>query len=282
MTQSDIVLEPKAMGARRFEGKNVVVAGAAQGIGSATVRRLAQEGANVVIGDWVEATAQRLSDQLTEAGVKSTIHVGDYSQWESAEGLMAHAKDTFGRIDSLVVIVGGTIWFQSFQYYTPEQIQAEVNKSLWPTIWCTRAVLPYMIEQQGGSIVTIATHAVAGKYRVPYAASKGGVMGLTTSVSKEAAQYGIRINCVAPASVGAEDRVTPRNHNVSLQGTELPQEEKDGMDRYRQTERVLEQPLGRSSTSEEQAAAIVFLASDDASYITGQILPVGGGQTYPF
>ena len=282
MTQSDIVLEPRAMGARRFEGKNVVVAGAAQGIGSATVRRLAQEGANVVIGDWVEATAQRLSDQLTEAGVKSTIHVGDYSQWESAEGLMAHAKNTFDRIDSLVVIVGGTIWFQSFQYYTPEQIQAEVNKSLWPTIWCTRAVLPYMIEQQGGSIVTLATHAVAGKYRVPYAASKGGVMGLTTSVSKEAAQYGIRINCVAPAAVGAEDRVTPRNHNVSLQGTELPQKEKDDMARYRQTERVMEQPLGRSSTSEEQAAAIVFLASDDASYITGQILPVGGGQTYPF
>jgi dihydroxycyclohexadiene carboxylate dehydrogenase len=283
---SDKVLEPRAAGARRFEGKVCVVAGAGQGIGRATARRLAQEGGVLVLGDWVEASASKVAAEIEAFGGRAMTHSGDYSRWEDCEALMAHAVVTFGRIDVLVVIVGGTIFFQSIQYYTPEQMVAEINKSLWPALWCLRAVAPYMIEQRSGSIVTMGSLAMVGKFRAPYAAAKGGVIGLTTALSKELAHYGIRINCVAPSTARAEDRVTPRNYRVEAAANELPPEERELQRRYRDGERHASQPLveflGRDSTAEEQASAIAFLASDDASFITGEVIAVGGGETYPF
>jgi dihydroxycyclohexadiene carboxylate dehydrogenase len=280
------VLEPRAAGARRFEDKVCVVAGAGQGIGSATARRLAQEGGVLVLGDWVEASAQKVRGEIADFGGQATVHVGNYSEWETCEALMAHAVQTHGRIDVLVVIVGGTIFFQSFQYYTPEQIVAEMDKSLWPAVWCVRAALPYMIEQQSGSIVTLSSHATVGKFRAPYAAAKAGIVGLTTSLSKEISHYGIRINSIAPSAAAAPDRVTPRNYRVEAGASELPPEERELQRQYRERGRRSSQPLaeflGRDSTAEEQASAIAFLASDDASFITGEVISVGGGETFPF
>ncbi len=276
------VLDAKAAGARRFEGKVAVVTGAGQGIGAATARRLAQEGAAVVIGDMVEESSMRVRDELREFGGESAVCLGELSKWESAQALMAFAQEQFGRIDVLANVAGGTIWFQSFQYYTPEQIQAEIDKSFWTAMWCCRAALPYMIEQQSGSIVNVATHAVTGAFRVPYAAAKAGQIGLTTSLSREVAPLGIRVNCMAPSGTLAEDRVTPRNHGISAVPPELPPEEMDLQETYRQQTRLSEIPMGRRGEADEQAAAIAFLASHDASYITGQVLAVGGGQPYPF
>jgi len=279
-------LDSRAAGGRRFEGKVCVVAGGGQGIGSATARRLAQEGGTLVIGDWVETSASRVAAELSEFGATTLTHAGDYSSWEACENLMSRAHAGFGRIDVLAVIVGGTIFFQSFQHYTPEQIVAEVNKSLWPAIWCVRAVLPYMIEQRSGSIVTLGTQAMVGKFRAPYSAAKGGVLGLTSSLSKELGRYGIRINSISPSAVSAGDRVTPRDHGLAIPRSELPEEERELQRHYREEERRAAQPLveylGRDSTAEEQAAAIAFLASDDASFITGEVLSVSGGETYPF
>jgi NAD(P)-dependent dehydrogenase (short-subunit alcohol dehydrogenase family) len=239
-----------------------------------------------VLGDWVEASAERVADQVREFGGTAITHCGNYASWQACEDLMRRSKDEFGRIDVLVVVVGGTIFYQSFQFYTPEQIVAEIEKSLWPALWCVRAVLPYMIEQRSGSIVTLGSQALAGKFRAPYAAAKGGVLGLTTSLSKEVGRYGIRINGISPSAVSASDRVTPRNHNVSVRRGELPEEELDLQRHYREHEQRSTQPLreylGRDSTAEEQAAAIAFLASDDASYITGEVISVSGGETYPF
>jgi NAD(P)-dependent dehydrogenase (short-subunit alcohol dehydrogenase family) len=149
-----------------------------------------------------------------------------------------------------------------------------------------------MIEQRSGAIVNVSTHAVIGKFRVPYAAAKGGVMGLTTALAKEVGQYGIRVNCIAPNSAAAKDRVTPRSYGVNTEssreyvstasgGLRL-KAELDAMEKYSQDERRIEAPLGRGGLAEEQAAAIAFLASEDASFISGQILPVGGGTPYPF
>ena len=140
-------LDPKAAGARRFEGQIAVITGAGQGIGAATARRLAQEGASVVIGDMVEESSLRVRDELRDFGASSIISLGELSKWENAQALMARAYDEYGRIDVLANVAGGTIWFQSFQYYTPEQIQAEIDKSFWTAVWCCRAVLPYMLEQ---------------------------------------------------------------------------------------------------------------------------------------
>ncbi len=293
MTTSN-TLEPLARGGRRFENKICVVAGGGQGIGSSTVRRLAQEGATVVIGDWVEESAKRIQQEVESAGEKASVHQGDYRSWEDCQGLMDFAIKTHGRIDSLVVIVGGSIWGAPYQYNTPEQITETVNKNLWPTMWCVRAVLPYLIEQHGksedgvgGNIVTLATHALVGTDRVPYAASKGGLIGLTTSLSKEVGMYGIRINCVAPsANVGREPSVTPRNFGVEhIARSEVPAEAR--LERPRDTEgnraeRPLSAGLKRDALVQEVAAAIVFMASDDAGYISGQVISVGGGETFPF
>ena len=276
------ILDAKAAGARRFEGQVAVVTGAGQGIGAATARRLAQEGAAVVVGDMVEASSQRVCDELREFGAEAAYCLGELSKWENAQRLMAFAQEQFGQIDVLANVAGGTIWFQSFQYYTPEQIQAEIDKSFWTAVWCCRAVLPYMIEQKSGAIVNVATHAVTGAFRVPYAAAKAGQIGLTTSLSREVAPLGIRVNCMAPSGTLAEDRVTPRNYGISADPPELPQEELDLQETYRQQTRLSEIPMGRRGEADEQAAAIAFLASHDASYVTGQVLAVGGGQPYPF
>lgn len=267
------VLDPRAAGARRFEGKIAVVAGGGQGIGSATARRLAQEGAAVVVADVVESSAERVCKQLQEFGARAATYAGDLSRWEHAQGLMERAKSAFGRIDVLVNVVGGTIWSQPFWQYEPDQIVAEVNKSLWPPIWCCRAVLPLMIEQRSGAIVNLGSHSIVSVDRVPYAASKGGVIALTTSLSKEVAQYGIRVNCVAPHTTEAGDRVTPRNPNAQ---PATPEQQARLNER-----RFQEIPMRRRGRAEEQASAIAFLASDDASFITGQVLPVGGGATFP-
>lgn len=278
MAQSIKVLDARAAGARRFAGKVAVVAGGGQGIGSATARRLAQEGGSVVVADIVEASAQRVCDELRDFGATAGTFVGDLSKRENAVALMAYTRSTYGRIDALANIVGGTLWGQPFQEYTPEQIEIEINKSFWPPIWGCWAVLPHMIEQRSGAIVNLGSHSVVSTMRVPYAASKGGAIALTTSLAKEVAQYGIRVNCVAPHWTVAGDRVTPRNPNrPQLSPEEAAQRERQLMER-----RMREIPLGRSGVAEEQAAAIVFLLSEDASYITGQVLPCGGGATFPF
>ena len=138
-------------------------------------------------------------------------------------------------------------------------------------MWCCRAAIPYVIDQGSGSIVNIATHAVTGAFRAPYAAAKAGQIGLTTSLSREVAHLGVRVNCVAPSGTLADDRVTPRDHGVDVPA--LPQEEMDYQEKYRVETRLVEIPMGRRGETWEQAAAIAFLASDDAAYITGQVLP---------
>ena len=280
--QQQRVLDSKAAGARRFEGQVAVVTGAGQGIGAATARRLAQEGAAIVIGDMAAEPSNRVREEIRDFGGAAIVALGELSRWEKAQELMAAAVAEYGRIDVLANVAGGTIWFQSFHYYTPEQIQAEIDKSFWTALWCCRAALPYMLAQESGAIVNVATHAVTGAFRAPYAAAKAGQIGLTTALAREVAPRGIRVNCTAPSGTLAADRVTPRDFGITAQPPELPPEELAAQEKYRQETRLSEIPMGRRGTAEEQAAAIAFLASHDASYITGQVLAVGGGQSYPF
>ncbi|MFI7879217.1 SDR family oxidoreductase, partial [Acinetobacter baumannii] len=151
-----------------------------------------------------------------------------------------------------------------------EEIIKEVNRSLFPTLWCCRAVLPTMIKQQAGVIVNVSSIATRGINRIPYSASKGGVNALTASLAFEHAKDGIRVNAVATGGTEAPPRKVPRNANP------LSQNEKDWM------QQVVDQTkdrtfMGRYGTIQEQVNAILFLASDEASYMTGSVIPVGGG-----
>ena len=287
-------LDPLARGARRFENKVAVVAGAGQGIGLTTVRRLATEGATVAIGDWAEDVAEKAKAEVESFGEEASVHVGDYRSWEGCSSLMEHTFNTHGRIDSLIVIVGGTVWSSPYQFNTPEQIVETVNKNFWPTMWCVRAVLPYMIDQHnksddgvGGNIVTLATHALVGLNRVPYAASKGGLIGLTTSLCKEGGRYGIRVNCVAPSSNTGKDKKTyGRDYRLEhVACSQIPEEariQQPTDEEGNREERPLNLGLKRPAIVQEITTAIVFMASDDAGYISGQVLSVGGGETFPF
>ncbi|HTE84043.1 MAG TPA: SDR family oxidoreductase [Dehalococcoidia bacterium] len=281
-------LDPKAMGARRFAGRVAVVGGAGQGIGRATARRLAAEGAAVVVADHVESTAQRVCQEIRDHGERAVTFVGDLREKEACEALMQRAVESFGRLDCLACIAGGNLWTKYYHKLSPDQVEASLTKNLSPTLWMTYYAVPIMIEQNSGSIVNVATHAVVNSGHVPYATAKGGVISLTLSLSKEVAAHGIRVNCVAPAhsrSDDPDDRLTPSLYGVDVQApASTDSDDPEGGESPEQSEmrRRITVPMGRRGTMIEQAAAIAFLLSEDASYITGQILPVNGGATYPF
>lgn len=280
MSQPTTVLDPRAAGGRRLDGKIAIVTGAGQGIARATARRMAQEGASVMIADRNEPGAIRTRDELLEFGADAETFIADVSSPEVAKALMAATKERFGRIDILVNCAGGSMYGPKYGWdYTPEEIMANVQNNFFTTMWCCWAVLPYMVEQQSGAIVNIGSNSPRGTMRLPYAASKGGVFAITTSLALETATMGIRINCVAPHLTGGDpgDRLVPRYARPAEQ-TADQQRATFEQTRERHLANI---PMHRPGRVEEQAAAITFLASDDASFITGQILSVGGGATVP-
>lgn len=250
----------------RFAGKTALVTGAAQGIGRDVALRLAREGACVALVD----RSALVEDVRRDAGGEALAIITDLESFAGAEAAVEQARARFDRVDILVNNVGGTIWARPFAQYEEAQIEAEIRRSLFPTLWCCRAVLPAMLAQGGGVIVNVSSVATRGVNRVPYAAAKGGVNAITASLAFEYAEHGIRVCGVAPGGTEAPPRRIPRNA--------APRSAEE--DRWMRE--VVEQTLSSSlmhryGTAEEQASAILFLASDEASYITGVTLPVAGG-----
>lgn len=252
----------------RFEQKVALVTGAAQGIGRRVAERLAEEGARVVLVDRSELVFE-LAAELSPAYEVLAL-TADLEQYEECNRVMAAAVERFGRLDILVNNVGGTIWAKPFEHYEPAQIEAEVRRSLFPTLWCCHAALPYMLEQASGAIVNVSSIATRSVNRVPYGAAKGGVNALTACLAFETAGRGVRVNATAPGGTEAPPRRIPRN------SAEQSADEKVW---YQQiVDQTLESSLmKRYGSIDEQAGAILFLASDEASYITGMVMPVGGG-----
>ncbi len=253
----------------RFTDKVMVITGAAQGIGRRVAELAGAEGARLVlvdIADFVQGVASDLRDQ----GVDALAVQANLETWDGAEAVMAKAHERFGRIDILINNVGGTIWAQPFEHYQPEQIQKEIQRSLFPTLWCCRAVLPYMVEQQGGAIVNVSSVATRGLMRVPYGAAKGGVNAMTVNLAFEYAGHGIRVNATAPGGTEAPPRLTPRN--TEAQGEQEKAWYQTLIDQTNATSF-----MHRYGSLDEQAEPILFLASDAASYMTGTVLPVAGG-----
>nr|BFD43024.1 1,6-dihydroxycyclohexa-2,4-diene-1-carboxylate dehydrogenase [Pseudomonas sp. FFPRI_1] len=252
----------------RFHNKVALVTGAAQGIGRRVAERLAEEGARVVLVDRSELVFELQAELAPQYPVLALT--ADLESHAECSRVMAAAVQRFGRLDVLVNNVGGTIWAKPFEHYEAEQIEAEVRRSLFPTLWCCHAALPYMLEQGSGAIVNVSSIATRSINRVPYGAAKGGVNALTACLAFETAGRGVRVNATAPGGTEAPPRRIPRN------SAEQSPEEKVW---YQQiVDQTLDSSLmKRYGSVDEQAAAILFLASDEASYITGMVMPVGGG-----
>jgi NAD(P)-dependent dehydrogenase (short-subunit alcohol dehydrogenase family) len=273
-------LDARAAGARRLKGKVCVVTGAGQGIGKAAARRLAEEGGTVVVADRVDETASQTVAELRDHGAEARKVLVDLSTFAGAHDLMAQAVEAYGRIDVLVNNVGGTIWIKPYHLYTEEEVKLELERSLLPTLWGCLAVLPIMMQQMSGSIVNVGSQSTRGLYRLPYATCKGGILVLSKVMAMEYGRYNIRINTMAPGGTEIADRVTPRQLiRPGVTATDLAREQAQEYQREMAEDIRNQQALRRRGLPEEQAAAIAFLASDDASFITGQVINCSGGQS---
>jgi len=255
----------------RFSGKVVIVTGAAQGIGRGVALRVAGEGGSVLAVDRAEIVGEVVGE-IVEAGGKAHAFQADLETYAGAQAVVAECLARFGRVDVLINNVGGTIWAKPYEHYEEQQIEAEIRRSLFPTLWCCRAVLPLMVEQRRGVIVNVSSVATRGVHRVPYSAAKGGVNALTASLAMEHTQHGIRINATAPGGTDAPPRRVPRNQTPS---TPSPQEQAWYQGVVDQTKDS--SLMQRYGSIDEQVVPILFLASDESSYITGTVLPVAGG-----
>jgi 2-hydroxycyclohexanecarboxyl-CoA dehydrogenase len=244
----------------RLEARTAFVTGGASGIGAATARRLAAEGARVAIGDLDEAGAREVAAEID--GFGCALDVTDAA---SARAAVAAATEALGPVDVLVNNAG-TDRFAFFVRSDEELWDFVLGVNLRGVLACTHAVLPSMHERGRGVIVNVASEAgrVGSHGSATYSAAKAGVIGFTKAIARESARYGVRCNAVAPGPIE-----TPLLNGAEAQLGELGARLKQGM--------IDATAMRRSGEPEEVAAAIAFLASDDASYVTGQTLNVSGG-----
>ena len=242
-----------------LEGKTAVITGAGRGIGRAIALRLASEGANIVINDIPSsADAQNTVEEVKAIGVKAIAVLCDVRVPEDMTMLMEKAKEEFGSIDILVNNAG----------ITRDTLLMRMTEKDWDDVLeinlkgafnATKAACKYMVKQRGGVIINMSSVVgiMGNAGQVNYSASKAGLIGMTKSVAKEFAPRGIRCNAIAPGFIRSDmtDQLPEDVKNTYLAGI----------------------PLKRFGTVEDIANAVLFLVSDQASYISGQVLHIDGG-----
>jgi 2-hydroxycyclohexanecarboxyl-CoA dehydrogenase len=251
---------------RKLEGKTVVVTGGGGGIGGATCRRFAAEGARVAVFDLSLEAAQKVADAIREAGGEALALRCDITNRSEVEAALAQTESKLGPVDVLVNNAGWDV-FRPFTKTEPAQWDKLIAINLTGALHMHHAVLPGMAERKRGRIINIASDAarVGSSGEAVYAACKGGLVAFSKTIAREHARHGITVNVVCP---GPTD-------------TALFAEYKEGAGN---PEKLLEAfqrsiPLGRIGQPDDLPGAIVFFASDDAGYITGQVMSVSGGLT---
>ena len=246
----------------RLAGKVAVVTGGGSGIGRAVARRFASEGAAVAVADVDGESAKAVAAEIEASGGSAFGIEVDVTDGERVRAMVDRAVSEFGGVDVLMT-AAGVLGFGSVVETEPVLWNRVIAVNLTGTYLCARAAIPRMVERGGGSIVTVSSSTGAhdaAPGTAAYIASKGGVAMLTKAISVDHARQGIRANAIAP---GPTD--TPM-----LSGVMTPEE-------LRAFGEAM--PIGRLAQPEELAAAALFLASDEASYVTGAVFAVDGGQT---
>ena len=243
----------------RLEGKTAIVTGGSRGIGEAIALRLAREGANVAVcaSRSVDA-AEAVAEKIRALGQQAIAQQTDVSQSESVNTLIKTTLDAWGKIDILVNNAGITR-DNLLMRMKEDEWDAVLDVNLKGAYHCIKAVTRSMMKARSGRIINVSSVVglMGNAGQINYAASKSGLIGLTKSVAKELASRNITANAVAPGFI-------PTDMTAKL---------KDDM----QEQLIAQIPLGKLGSSEDIAAAVAFLASDDAAYITGQVIVVDGG-----
>jgi NAD(P)-dependent dehydrogenase (short-subunit alcohol dehydrogenase family) len=243
----------------RLEGKVGVITGGCSGIGLATARKFAAEGARVVIGDLDEVNGPRIADEIGGSFIK--VNVADESE---VEALFAHAKATFGSVDIAFNNAGISPADDDSILKTGIEAWNKVQQvNLTSVYLCCKAALPYMLEQGKGSIINTASFVAimgAATSQISYTASKGGVLAMTRELGVQFARKGIRVNSLCPGPVN-----TPLLQELFAKDPE------------RAARRLVHVPMGRFAEPDEIANAVLFLGSDESSFITATDFLVDGG-----
>lgn len=250
----------------RFENKTVVVTGGGGGIGGATCRSFGREGARVAVFDVNHEAAQKVAADIQQAGGRAEAFVCDITSRSSVDDAVAAVESKLGPIDVLVNNAGWDV-FRPFTKTEPAQWEKLIAINLIGALHMHHAVLPRMVERKSGRIVNIASDAarVGSSGEAVYAACKGGLVSFSKTIAREHARHGITANVVCP---GPTDTALFADYKVGAGNPEKLEEA------FRRSI-----PLGRIGQPKDLPGAILFFASDDAAYVTGQVLSVSGGLT---
>lgn len=246
----------------RFQQKVVIITGGGSGIGRATAKAFAREGANVIVADYDAGAGQATAQNIRDMGGSALFVWVDVSDASQVRQMVATTMEEFSRIDVLFNNAG-TLAFGDVLETTEAIWNRVISVNLTGTFLCCRAVLPHMIKQGGGAIINASSSTGAhdgNANTVAYVSSKGGVTLLTRCMAIDHAHQNIRVNAIAPGPT-----------DTAMLQAAMNQDERDAF--------AATFPARRLGRPEELAAAVLFLASDEASFITGAILAVDGGQT---
>jgi 2,3-dihydroxy-2,3-dihydro-p-cumate dehydrogenase len=248
----------------RFSDQVVVVTGAASGIGAVIAKHFADAGARLVLSDVNGKLLKSVADDIAANGRDMPVIVaGDLSLEDVAGKLIQSAVKAYGTLDVLVNNAGGGI-IKPFLDHTPDTLRTTINRNLWTAVWCTWHAVPIMKAKGYGRVVNIGADSVRNGLwdHAAYNAAKGGVHAMATGLAREFAKDGITFNVVAPCIVN-----TPQVQKATIMSPQALQRFIDVV------------PMGRAGEMDEIASMVCYLASKEASFVTGQVISVNGGST---